>query len=89
MADITANLQNLYEEGLGPKIVLYRVRDVDTTDTISVSAEFVSTMEAVAIASENADAVAVTGFPATTLTLTLAGVAADTVYLLVYGQAAV
>lgn len=89
MADITANLQNLYEEGLGPKIVLYRVRNVDTADTVSVSAEFVSTEVAIAFSASDKAEVVVTGEPATTLTLTLAGVADDTVYLLVYGQAAV
>lgn len=89
MADVTANAKVLYEEGLGHKVVLYRIRNVDTADTISVAGKFVSTIEAVAFAVENADAVAVTGFPAATLTLTLAGVADDTVYLLVMGNAAV
>lgn len=89
MADVTANATVVYSEGLGPLVVLYRIRKVDTADTLDVSGKFALAEIATAISASDTALLVVTGTPGTTLTLTLAGVADDTVYLLVYGQAAV
>lgn len=89
MADVTANAQVIYQEGDGFRVVLYRIRNVDTTDTVSVAGKFASTDIAIAFSASDKSEITVTGEPALTLTLTLAGVADDTVYMLVLGQAAV
>lgn len=89
MPDVTANATVVYEEGLGPRIVLYRIRNVSTADTISVTGKFILAEIATAISASDTALLTVTGTPGTTLTLTLAGVTNDTVYLLVYGQSSV
>lgn len=88
MAVVTANATVVYEEGLGQKQVLYRIRNVDSADTIDVAGKFASVQVAPFTASKQGTTAAA-GIAGTVLTLTLASMADDTVYLLVQGQAVV
>lgn len=88
MADVSANLVNVYEEGLGQKIVLYRVRNVDSGDTVDVSGEFRS-VQVAPFTNSRLNTTADGSIAGTVITLTLASTADDVIYLLVQGQAAV
>lgn len=89
MAALTsANYTVLKEEGEAEKMVLYRIRGVDSLDTIDVSGKFVEVKAATFIASGDLTGVGTVGINTTTLTLTLTNMADDAAYLLVVGQAA-
>lgn len=88
MADVTANATVLFEEGSGEKVVLYRVKNVDTNDTVNVSTKFSLVKEAVTVCSGGGPVGDVAGISGTTVTIDIAAAVDETVYLLVIGNAA-
>ena len=90
MAAIASNaVAVLYEHGELERYVLYRVRNVDTADTIDVSGKFNEVKAASFIAAGVLSSVGTVTVSGTVLTLTLASMADDDIVLLVVGQAAV
>lgn len=79
----------LKEEGDAERTVLYRIRNVDTADTWDVVAKFNEVKAATFVVAGVLSAVGAVSVVGTVLTLTLATMADDTIYLLVIGQAAV
>lgn len=89
MAAIAASqVTVLKTEGDAERAVLYRIRNVDTADTYDVAAKFSEVKAASFIAAGVLSSVGTASAAATILTLTLATMADDTIYLLVVGQAA-
>lgn len=89
MPDVSANASVLYDAGTGERVVLYLVKNVDTSDTLSVSTKFSKVKTAVSAPAgglATGDVCAVAG---TTITLDVAGATDDTLYVLVVGNAAV
>jgi len=86
MAAVTGTV--VYEHGDAERAVLYRVRNVDTADTIDVSGKFSEVKAASFIAAGVLNSVGTVGISGTTLTLTLATMADDAIFLLVVGPAA-
>jgi hypothetical protein len=79
---------NTSDAALGERVVLFRIRNVTTADTFDVAAWFARVKAATFLPSGILTTTGV-GTPAgTVLTLTLASVANDPIYLLVTGPAA-
>jgi hypothetical protein len=90
MAAIAASqVTVLKEEGDAERAVLYRVRNVDTADTWDCSVKFNEVKAATFIAAGVLSTVGTVTIAGTVLTLTLATMADDAIYLLVVGSAAV
>ena len=86
----SANVKLLWSEGGGERTAVYRVHNVTTADTLDLSASFRKIKAAVWVpagAPTQGVVGALSGTPATVVTLTLTGLANDTVYLLVIGEA--
>lgn len=86
MADITANMTQVYSDGLGDRTVLYRVKNVDTTDTVNVTLQFNKVKSATFLPTGTLTTVGTVSISGTVLTLTLTSLADDNIYLLVAGQ---
>lgn len=86
MASLTPT--KLYEEGTNLKAVLYRVRNVDTNDTISVSGDFHRIHVAAAFNASRGQAYDAPGVSGTTITLDEASMVDDVVYVFVLGVGA-
>lgn len=85
----TAQVYVSADEGAAERIVLYRIRNVTSGDTFDVSGKFARVTAASFItAGSRSDVVTAAGVAGTVLTLTLAGLANDTVYCLVKGESA-
>lgn len=82
-----ANVEVLHDEGEGERIVLYRLRNVDSADTYNVNGKFTEVKAATFVPSGVLTGPTTPGVAGTTLTFTLATMADDTIYLLVMGQA--
>lgn len=85
MAAVTQSIV-VYSEGAGERVVLYRLGNVNTGDTFSCSAEFAELKAAVFVPAGALGTGVVGAIAGTTVTLTLATMANDHVYLLVIGQ---
>lgn len=79
---------NVVNDGTGERIMLARIRRVATADTWDVAAFFSEINSATFIASGVLTAVGSVGVAGTVLTLTLASLDTDTVYLTIKGQSA-
>jgi hypothetical protein len=89
MADVTANASVLYESGSAEKTVLYLVKNVDTSDTIDVSAKFSKVKSAVSIPAGGLSTGDVCAVASLVVTLDVAAATDDTLFVLVVGDSAV
>lgn len=89
MADVSANSTTLYESGTAEKVVLYLVKNVDTNDTIGVSAKFSKVKAAVSVPAGDPATGDVCAVAGTTVTIDTASLTDDAVFVLVVGNAAV
>jgi len=78
----------VFSEGSANRTCLYRVLNVTSADTISVSTEFSRVVGAAALDSTRSVAYFAPSISGTTLTLTEASMANDDVYVLVWGPSA-
>lgn len=88
MADVSARMTQVYADGQSDKAVLYRVKNVDTTDTVNVSTHFTKVKSATFLPTGTLTTVGTVSVSGTVLTLTLTSLSDDNIYLLVIGQAA-
>lgn len=88
MADVTANAKIIAREGTAEKVVIYRVTQVDTGDTIDVSSEFSLVKDAVTVCTGDGPAGDVAADASLVVTLDIAAAADETFYVMVIGNAA-
>lgn len=80
--------KKVISENSGELMVLYRLHNVTTADTFSVSADFAAVKTATAVPSGTLTGVITATPTGTSIALTLTSLANATVYLLVIGPAA-
>lgn len=79
----------LADEGAAERVVLYRIKNVTSADTYNVSERFARVVTASFVTGgSRSDTMTAASVSSTTLTLTLSGMANDTLYLLVKGETA-
>lgn len=76
----------LYNSNSDERVVLYRLRNVDTADTFDCSTLFAEVKCATFVVPGTISTVGTVTFTGTVLTLTNAGMANDTILLTVIGQ---
>ena len=77
----------LWDEGAGQRWTVYKVRNINTADTLDVSNRFAGTVEVATFLSGASTTVGtVTSTTAGVLTLTLAGSTTATIYLTARGE---
>lgn len=86
MADITANMARVYQDGQCGRTVLYAVKNADAADTVDVAADFKVVKRAGIVSDTGTTIAAVSTITGTVLTVPT-GPADDGVWLLAVGVA--
>ena len=86
MADVTANAQPMFADGLCEKFVLYAVKNCTTADTFNVGAQL-SVIKLAGLVSATGSTIAQLSFTGTVVTIPT-GVNKDAVWCMISGVAA-